>query len=230
MSTMKPIFGKLFTSESLSLRNFILVMRKKIVNSPHMNVDLLAKKFVITRTTFNMPTWAPLQNFWNFFVTIFFKNFNFPKIFAISLAIVCFPKSKIRDLIFVVFVVIDTNARNHTFGIKIRQFSVIFKFFYAIIHTSVVCNICKIPIQKTLNHYSHFVNQRRDRCDRICSLNSQTIQIFQKFCCIKFGKFFEGFSWFLTITNSFIVDIRHIHYGFDAISQKFERTNHNILE
>lgn len=103
---MHPVFRELFPSECFCLCNFILVVREEIVYAAHMDVDLISEIVMVTSTTLDMPT----RTTFDFYFSGVYIEFDFPEIRSITLRIICFPESKVGNLLLIVLVIVYTDA------------------------------------------------------------------------------------------------------------------------
>src|SRR5262245_45025015 len=93
MFRMHPIFDKSFSRKSFGLCDLVFVMREYVIDSSTMDINGWSKDFYSHRRAFEMParpTWTPR---------------TLPKNGAIAFAIIFFPKGKVGDMIFAIFVV-----------------------------------------------------------------------------------------------------------------------------
>lgn len=139
MSRMYPVATKFFPSIGFTLSDFVLVMRKYVINSSHMEINLWTKILHNTSTTLYMPSRATLDKYF-FFSDL---KLSLPKIIPISFFVITFPKYKVSHTFFFILIIIDSNACFHSLYIEICELSVAFKFFYTIVDTSIVSEIGK---------------------------------------------------------------------------------------
>ncbi len=58
---MEPIVGEFLASICLRLSYLVLMMGEYEITTTHMDIDLCTKKFQITGTTFDMPSWPSFE-------------------------------------------------------------------------------------------------------------------------------------------------------------------------
>lgn len=187
MSPMQPVFGKCLSSIGLSLSNFILMVRKNQITSTHMDINLRAKELHITSRTLDVPSWTTIEDF---FLSLN-RYLDFPRIWTIRFRIICFPESKVSNLIFLIFIIIYSYTRNHTFRIKMSELPIFLEFCNTIIDTSIFRKIGISFINESIDNLPHIWNKSRYRSYCISRKDMEFCTISKKSFCIKFGEFFE---------------------------------------
>ncbi len=159
VGTVHPIPDKRFPAGRFALRNFVLMMRENIINTPGMQIKALAKILGRHRRTLDMPPWpAPPPR-------------GIPRHIAILL-IPCFPQGEVGNILLLIFIVLNPRPGSQPRHIQMRQFPVGRKTGDAEINRSIV-RLVGVPLcQKRLNqgdHFRHMVGRRRIP---LCRLNT----------------------------------------------------------
>lgn len=225
MSSMKPIFCELLSCEGFRLCYLILMMRKYQIDSPHMDIDLIPEKVTITSTTFDMPPWS------SFDILLFTieSDSDRPLVLTIRFSIVCLPEGEVSYLLFIIFIIIDPDTRDHPLEVEVREMPVLFELRYTIIYRSVFCEVGISLLQESIDDLAHILYELRDRLDIISRDDPELTTIFEECFCIEYGEFFQALSRFLTISYRLIIDICDTHSRLRLISEESHTSNDEVI-
>jgi hypothetical protein len=187
MSSMEPIFRELFSCESLSLGYLVLMMREHEVDSSHVDVDLISEKMPITCTTLDMPAWSSVD----FPLFSIDADIYSPFILTIRFSVICLPECEVSDLLFIVFVIIDADARYHPLEVEVSEITIFLKFCDTIVDTPIIREIGISLPHESIDDLTHIVDKLRYRFDIICRFDAESSTVMEKLFCIVFCEFSE---------------------------------------
>src|SRR5581483_685675 len=207
MGAVQPVTDELLSGYPFTLGDLGFVVRKNIVDSSTMDVELIAQERCRHRAALDVPTgpaWSP---------------WRIPLHIAI-LVIPRFPKRKIADVFLVIFIMFHPAGSLQLGEIKMGELSVIWKFVDAEINRFVLCLISETPRDEYADHLDHPIDVTLV-CGRgkfISSLDSQCLGVFEECPFELLGKFCEWHIGFARPADRLVIDVGDIHHSMDLVA------------
>ena len=217
MRAMHPRIYELSSCGSLSLSDFVFMMREKIVDSACMKIKRFAEILHRHGRAFNMPARAPAPP-WGIPAdgTVTFL----PRL----------PKRKIADILFVIFVGRAPRARALVVKINMSKRPVTGEFADIEIDRAVVRLIRYSLLHKFFNERDHFRNVICRRRVNFRTLDVESFQIGKKSVLVSACVIIKRLALLIRVSDCFIVDIRQIHHLLNAHSAKLDDAAQHILK